>query len=142
MEDSVALKIRDVYQGVEKVSAGYKMLAAMGWQEGEGLVRKLLPQLLFSTPTRDTRGPAYLRLYLVGVLLCLRLNAGSAGQHPRAPAAANCAGLLSRALARGVATWSMTITVIVHISALLSACTCLRVPSEAPEAPTALGITQ
>ena len=26
------------YQGVEKRSTGYKLLAAMGWKEGEGLV--------------------------------------------------------------------------------------------------------
>ncbi len=28
----------DYYQGVNKASCGYKLLAAMGWQEGEGLV--------------------------------------------------------------------------------------------------------
>lgn len=27
------------YQGVDKESSGYKLLAAMGWQEGSGLVR-------------------------------------------------------------------------------------------------------
>ena len=27
------------YQGVEKHSSGFKLLAAMGWKEGEGLVR-------------------------------------------------------------------------------------------------------
>ena len=27
------------YQGVDKESSGYKLLAAMGWQEGNGLVR-------------------------------------------------------------------------------------------------------
>jgi Pin2-interacting protein X1 len=27
------------YQGVDKQSAGYKLLASMGWSEGEGLVR-------------------------------------------------------------------------------------------------------
>jgi G-patch domain len=32
---------RDVYQGIEKSSAAYKMLASMGWQEGDGLVRFL-----------------------------------------------------------------------------------------------------
>ena len=26
------------YQGVDKQSSGYKLLAAMGWQEGKGLV--------------------------------------------------------------------------------------------------------
>ena len=26
------------YQGVDKESSGYKLLAAMGWQEGSGLV--------------------------------------------------------------------------------------------------------
>jgi hypothetical protein len=26
------------YQGVDKASAGFKLLAAMGWKEGEGLV--------------------------------------------------------------------------------------------------------
>ena len=26
------------YQGVDKESSGYKLLAAMGWQEGNGLV--------------------------------------------------------------------------------------------------------
>ncbi len=26
------------YQGVEKHSSGFKLLAAMGWKEGEGLV--------------------------------------------------------------------------------------------------------
>ncbi len=26
------------YQGVDKQSSGYKLLAAMGWQEGSGLV--------------------------------------------------------------------------------------------------------
>lgn len=28
-----------LFQGVAKDSAGYKLLAAMGWREGEGLVR-------------------------------------------------------------------------------------------------------
>ena len=27
------------YQGIDKSSAGYKLLAAMGWSEGQGLVR-------------------------------------------------------------------------------------------------------
>ena len=27
------------YQGVDKESSGYKLLAAMGWEEGSGLVR-------------------------------------------------------------------------------------------------------
>lgn len=31
----------DYFQGVNKTSCGYKLLAAMGWQEGEGLVRML-----------------------------------------------------------------------------------------------------
>ena len=30
------------YQGVHKESTGYKMLAALGWKEGEGLVRAQL----------------------------------------------------------------------------------------------------
>jgi G-patch domain len=34
-----AADIRDVYQGVERDSAGYKMLSSMGWSEGDGLVR-------------------------------------------------------------------------------------------------------
>lgn len=29
----------DYFQGVNKASCGYKLLEAMGWQEGEGLVR-------------------------------------------------------------------------------------------------------
>ena len=28
------------YQGVEKHSSGFKLLASMGWKEGEGLVRR------------------------------------------------------------------------------------------------------
>ena len=31
-----------LYQGVEKLSAGYKLMAAMGWREGEGLVSREL----------------------------------------------------------------------------------------------------
>ena len=27
------------YQGVEKHSSGFKLLASMGWKEGEGLVK-------------------------------------------------------------------------------------------------------
>ena len=34
------------YQGVEKHSSGFKLLAAMGWKEGEGLVRCLFSFLL------------------------------------------------------------------------------------------------
>lgn len=29
---------RDMYQGIEKDSMAYKLLASMGWKEGEGLV--------------------------------------------------------------------------------------------------------
>ena len=38
MAETVGIKLGDVFQGVEKVSMGYKLLAAMGWSEGEGLV--------------------------------------------------------------------------------------------------------
>lgn len=31
--------IQERYQGLEKHSSGFKLLSAMGWKEGEGLVR-------------------------------------------------------------------------------------------------------
>lgn len=31
-------RFRDMYQGIEKDSTAYKLLASMGWKEGEGLV--------------------------------------------------------------------------------------------------------
>ena len=34
------------YQGVDKESSGYKLLAAMGWQEGCGLVYLLVLEVL------------------------------------------------------------------------------------------------
>jgi len=34
------------FQGVHKESTGYKMLAALGWREGEGLVRRSLALIL------------------------------------------------------------------------------------------------
>lgn len=39
MADRSGLAPQMLYQGVQKESFGYKMLAAMGWQEGSGLVR-------------------------------------------------------------------------------------------------------
>lgn len=36
---SLAADARDVCQGVERSSVGYKMLRQMGWSEGDGLVR-------------------------------------------------------------------------------------------------------
>lgn len=30
----------DRYQGIDRESYAYKMLASMGWQEGDGLVRR------------------------------------------------------------------------------------------------------
>lgn len=34
-----ASAIAQRYQGVEKHSSGFRLLSAMGWKEGEGLVR-------------------------------------------------------------------------------------------------------
>lgn len=31
-----------LFQGIDKGSFGYKLLAAQGWREGEGLVRQLV----------------------------------------------------------------------------------------------------
>lgn len=39
----------DYFQGVNKASCGYKLLAAMGWQEGEGLVRMLANSAVHGT---------------------------------------------------------------------------------------------
>lgn len=33
-----ATALPNMYQGVQKESAGYKLLASMGWREGDGLV--------------------------------------------------------------------------------------------------------
>lgn len=42
------------YQGVDKESSGYKLLAAMGWQEGNGLVRLVALGSLTSVLTCGT----------------------------------------------------------------------------------------
>ena len=40
------------FQGVDKESAGYKLLASMGWKEGEGLVRRRdRPALIMHCPS-------------------------------------------------------------------------------------------
>ena len=36
---SASCAIIDRYEGVDKASAGFKLLRAMGWKEGDGLVR-------------------------------------------------------------------------------------------------------
>ncbi len=36
-----AAEVMQRYQGVEKQSSGFRLLSAMGWKEGEGLVRAL-----------------------------------------------------------------------------------------------------
>ncbi len=41
------------YQGVEKHSSGFKLMAAMGWKEGEGLVGSLLMRICFADPGRQ-----------------------------------------------------------------------------------------
>lgn len=33
-----SVPVGTLYQGVDKASAGYKLLASMGWKEGDGLV--------------------------------------------------------------------------------------------------------
>ena len=46
------------YQGVDKESSGYKLLAAMGWQEGSGLVRLPVDLSFWNcSPTDPTSGP-------------------------------------------------------------------------------------
>ena len=35
-----------VFQGIDRSSSAYKMLASMGWQEGDGLVRIFCPRTL------------------------------------------------------------------------------------------------
>jgi Pin2-interacting protein X1 len=35
---TAASELPKLYQGVQKQSFGYKMLATMGWKEGQGLV--------------------------------------------------------------------------------------------------------
>lgn len=37
--EKLAMEPAGRYQGVEKHSSGFKLLAAMGWKEGDGLVR-------------------------------------------------------------------------------------------------------
>lgn len=37
---TAASELPKLYQGVQKGSFGYKMLATMGWKEGQGLVRQ------------------------------------------------------------------------------------------------------
>jgi len=39
------------YQGVQKHSSGFKLLASMGWKEGEGLVGCKLQTMHLSAPS-------------------------------------------------------------------------------------------
>ena len=39
MTENGAAKQNELYQGVHKASTAYKLLASMGWKEGQGLVR-------------------------------------------------------------------------------------------------------
>lgn len=57
------------YQGVEKHSSGFKLLAAMGWKEGEGLVRYFFSFVCFSATW----------LLLLLLLICSALQ-GAKGQ--------------------------------------------------------------
>lgn len=38
MDAALGIKPIDTFQGIDKTSASYRMLATMGWREGEGLV--------------------------------------------------------------------------------------------------------
>jgi G-patch domain len=37
--DGTGVRFKDVYQGIERDSMAYRLLASMGWREGDGLVR-------------------------------------------------------------------------------------------------------
>jgi hypothetical protein len=41
--------VQERYQGLEKHSSGFKLLSAMGWKEGEGLVRSFASSVHFLT---------------------------------------------------------------------------------------------
>ena len=45
-----AAEVMQRYQGVEKQSSGFRLLSAMGWKEGEGLVRALAACLYILSP--------------------------------------------------------------------------------------------
>jgi hypothetical protein len=50
---AAASVLPNLYQGVDKASFGFKMLASLGWKEGQGLVR-----VLVSEDSAGSMGPA------------------------------------------------------------------------------------
>lgn len=57
-----ASTLPNLYQGVEKESFGYKLLANFGWKEGQGLVRAMLLRTgafcSSNSAAADAAGPA------------------------------------------------------------------------------------
>lgn len=70
-----AAALPNLYQGVEKGSFGYKMLATMGWKEGQGLVRSCF------APHRELGAKPVLRqhaaVYQPGWQLCFGVVQGA-----------------------------------------------------------------
>lgn len=73
MAAPAASELPKLYQGVQKQSFGYKMLATLGWKEGQGLVSLLKLQTGPTGPTGRTPAEVCSEVCLTKTLSCCRV---------------------------------------------------------------------